>query len=144
MLAVESRGRTWDRVSGTFGPDVFYIEAALLHVFDRCAIDPARIGLFGFSDGASYALSLGPSNGDLFRHLVAFSPGFAAPAGLVGTPRIWVSHGRQDTVLPETVTRNDIVPSFRDAGYEVMYRDFEGGHEVPRAIWTEALDWFLA
>jgi len=34
----------------------------------------------GFSDGASYALSVGITNGDLFTHVIAFSPGFVAPA----------------------------------------------------------------
>src|SRR3712207_7974813 len=50
----------------------------------------------GFSDGASYALSLGIPNGDLFTHLVAFSPGFAAPDGQRGHPRVFVGHGVDD------------------------------------------------
>ena len=38
----------------------------------------------GFSDGASYALSLGAANGDLFTHIAAFSPGFMRPPVSVG------------------------------------------------------------
>jgi phospholipase/carboxylesterase len=34
------------------------------------------VALGGFSDGASYALSLDLTNGDLFASLIAFSPGF--------------------------------------------------------------------
>jgi predicted esterase len=37
----------------------------------------ATLAVSGFSDGASYALSIGPANGDLFTHVMAFSPGFA-------------------------------------------------------------------
>lgn len=37
----------------------------------------------GFSDGASYALSLGLPNGNLFSHIVAFSPGFMRAPTLV-------------------------------------------------------------
>ena len=42
----------------------------------RYAVDPSRVAVGGFSDGASYALSLGLTNGDLFTHVLAFSPGF--------------------------------------------------------------------
>jgi predicted esterase len=37
-----------------------------------------------------------------------------------------------------------IVPELRNAGYDVTYREFDGGHEVPAEISEEALDWFLA
>jgi phospholipase/carboxylesterase len=144
MLAVESRSVTWDRVSpGSFGPDVAYIDQALAFTFERCRIDPARIALAGFSDGASYALSLGPSNGDLFGHLIAYSPGLSAPAELVGEPRIWVSHGRDDTVLSPDRTEQVIIASLLDDGYFVEYVPFDGGHEVPGEIANQSLDWFL-
>lgn len=67
----------------TFGPDVDYINKSLEYVFSRYLIDPRRLGLAGFSDGASYALSLGLPNGDLFSHIVAFSPGFMRPPDVV-------------------------------------------------------------
>ena len=41
----------------------------------RCSIDRRRIAVGGFSDGATYALTLGVSNGDLFPAVIAFSPG---------------------------------------------------------------------
>jgi predicted esterase len=40
----------------------------------------------GFSDGASYALSLGLANGDLFTHVLGFSPGFMRVPRHVGRP----------------------------------------------------------
>ena len=144
MLAVESRGVTWDRIgAGFYGPDVAYMDAALALTFGRCRIDPARVALAGFSDGASYALSLGPTNGDLFTHLVAYSPGLTAPNELVGMPRIWVSHGRQDTVLDPDRTEQVVIRSLVDAGYLVEYVPFDGGHEVPGEIASQSLDWFL-
>lgn len=144
MLAVDSRGRTWDRVGGVFGLDVSFIDAALRHTFARVLVDEQRIALAGFSDGASYALSLGPSNGDLFRQLIAFSPGFSAPhPERIGQPRIWISHGRSDQILLESRTRTEIVPTLRSDGYEVRYVDFDGGHEVPPDIGGAALDWYL-
>ncbi len=143
LLAPDSRDRTWDRVNGFFGPDVQYIDAALAHVFARVRVNPDRIGLLGFSDGASYALSLGPSNGDLFKAIIAFSPGFLAPGtDLVGTPRFWVSHGTSDTILSSETTRTQIIPALLDAGYDVTHVEYEGGHELPPSIATQALDWF--
>lgn len=144
LLAPDSRASTWDLVLGGFGPDVAFLDRALRHTFDRCRIDPVRIALAGFSDGASYALSLGISNGDLFSHLVAYSPGFLRSLDPVGRPPAFVSHGTQDDVLPVTTTRNVIVPTLRDAGHEVTYQEFDGGHAVPAAISEAALDWFLA
>jgi len=144
LLAPDSRAATWDVVNGTFGPDVAFIDRALAFVFDRCRIDPARIALVGFSDGASYALSLGMSNGDLFTHLIAYSPGFLyATDPIVGKPPVFISHGTSDPILPFSRTRDDIVPQLRDAGYTVDFREFDGGHTVPADISEAALDWFL-
>jgi phospholipase/carboxylesterase len=145
LLAPDSRGRSWDRVIADFGPDVAFIDAALRFTFERCAIDPSHIALAGFSDGASYALSLGPSNGDLFTHLIAWSPGFSDPSEpIVGTPRVFVSHGRADRVLSVRLSRDAIVPMFEMDGYDVEYLEFEGAHEMPPRVVEPALDWFLS
>ena len=140
----ESRARTWDAIEGEFGLDVKFLDSVLRYTFDRCAIDSKRIALVGFSDGASYSLSLGPSNGDLFTHLVAFSPGGSQLVEpVVGLPKIFVAHGTKDTVLPVSISKNIIVPTFQIDGYEVSYREFEGGHELPQDVLAEALDWFI-
>lgn len=144
LLAPSSRSRTWDFLLGGYGPDVTFLDRALQHTFERVLIDPARIALGGFSDGASYALSLGASNGDLFTHLVGYSPGFFNDAGPTPEkPRIFISHGTQDPILPVGASRNDTVPLLRKRGYDVTYREFDGGHLVPAEISEAALDWFL-
>ena len=142
VLGPDSRGSTWDVIAiRRFGPDVQFLDRALTHVFARCAIDPLRLALGGFSDGATYALSLGLTNGDLFSRLVAFSPGFAVPAALVGVPRVFVSHGVSDPILPIDLSSRRIVPQLLRAGYAVEYREFEGGHEIPDDIALAALVW---
>ncbi len=143
LLAPESRGRTWDVLVGGYGPDVAFIDRALGQTFDRLAVDPGRLAAVGFSDGASYALSLGLTNGDLFTRVIAFSPGFAAPAARRGRPPIFVSHGTRDRVLPIERCSRRIVPVLKREGYEVSYREFDGGHAVPRSIAREALEWFV-
>ena len=96
----------------------------------------------GFSDGASYALSLGITNGDLFTHVLAFSPGFVAPAGQTGAPRIFVSHGTRDGVLPIDRCSRSIVPELKRGGYDVLYREFDGEHSISLEIALEAMGWF--
>ena len=144
LLACSSRGPTWDLIlnRGHYGPDIEAIDLALGHAFSRCAIDPERVGVGGYSDGASYALSLGLANGDLFSRVIAFSPGFLAPTGQTGSPRVFVSHGTRDGWLPIDSCSRRIVPRLERAGYEVRYREFEGGHVVPPAIAREAASWF--
>ena len=141
--SVPSQRQTWDVIMGGFGTDVAAIDEALGIVFERYAVDPTRLAVAGFSDGASYALSLGITNGALFSHIVAFSPGFAAPGPEEGEPKVYVSHGTRDQVLPIERCSRQLVPVLRQAGYEVMYREFDGPHTVPTAIVQEAMGWFL-
>lgn len=145
VLAPDSRSATWDLVRGEFGPDVEFLNRALRHTFEQCRVDSSRIALGGFSDGASYALSLGVANGDLFTHLVGYSPGFfEAGEPITGRPRIFLSHGNQDRVLPYAFTNEVLAPTLRDAGYDVTFVPFDGDHGVPGEISEAALDWFLS
>lgn len=141
VLAPDSRGPTWDVMGGEYGPDVAFLDAALEHVFARWAVDPARVTLAGFSDGASYALTLGLDNGTLFTRLIAFSPGFLRAQGREGRPAIFVAHGTQDDVLPIDRTSRRLVPPLRRAGYDVSYLEFEGGHGIPPAVVEEVGGW---
>ena len=144
ILAPKSFGGTWDVILGGYGPDVASIDEALKQTFARYAVDGRRVAIGGFSDGASYALSLGLTNGDLFTAVLAFSPGFVASGQRRGSPSVFVSHGSEDRVLPIDVTSRRVVPSLRSAGYEVRYREFDGPHTVPPDIAREAVAWFLA
>jgi predicted esterase len=144
ILAPASRAATWDAVRGGFGPDTVVIDRALEEVFSFVPVDPQRIGVTGFSDGASYALGLGLANGDLFRRVVAFSPGFVPPGPQNGLPTLFIAHGTQDAVLPIDATSRRVVPALKRRGYDVTYREFDGPHTVPPTIALEAglwLDW---
>jgi len=143
LLAPDSRGGTWDRTSGDFGPDTATVDALLAQTFARLRIDRRRLALLGFSDGASYTLSLGLTNGDLFTRLVALAPGHANPERRRGRPPIWIAHGRGDSVLPLERTSARLVPRLRRLGYTVRFRPFDGGHEVRPAIARAAMDWIL-
>lgn len=143
VLAPDSRESTWDAVTGAFGPDVRFLERALAEAAARCEVTPGRVAAAGFSDWATYALALGRANGDRFSHLLAFSPGFLIPTRRVGAPRIFVSHGRQDDVLPIASCSRVMVPQLQRDGYEVRYREFDGGHEAPPTVMREGVGFFL-
>jgi predicted esterase len=142
LLAPDARRATWDVIRGGYGPDVAFIDRCLAFTFARCAVDPNSIAVEGFSDGASYALSLGLTSGDLFTHLIAFSPGFMAPLAPQGMPPIYIAHGIHDEVLPIEKCSRLLVPRLRQAGYTVQYREFDGPHTVPPEVARDALAWF--
>jgi phospholipase/carboxylesterase len=141
ILSPSSCGVTWDMLQEDHGPDVAQIDRGLEAVFGEYNVDAARVVFAGFSDGASYALSLGLGNGDLFTHLLAFSPGFMAPARREGRPRIFIAHGIQDEVLPIARCSRRIVPVLQQAGYPVEYVEFDGGHVVSPLAITAAAAW---
>jgi predicted esterase len=141
VLAPTSVASTWDLIAGGLGRDVAVLDAALEQVFARQPV--SRVAVGGFSDGASYALSLGLANGDLFDTVLAFSPGFVAASGIEGRPRVWVSHGTGDRVLPVDRCGRRVVHDLTGAGYDVTYEEFDGGHEVTPGLVTAALDTWL-
>jgi phospholipase/carboxylesterase len=144
VLSPASQGGTWDAIRDEYGPDVKLIDQALARTFAICRVDAKRIGVSGFSDGASYGLGLGLANGDLFGAVLAYSPGFIPPRSVrSGKPRIFVSHGRQDEILPIERCSRMLVPELTKAGYAVTFREFEGPHTVPKEVAEESLRWFL-
>ena len=139
VLAPNSRDTTWDAIGGDFGPDIEHLNRALERVFETTAIDPTRVAIGGFSDGASYAISLGLINGDLFNSIVAFSPGFVISGEAHGKPRIFISHGTHDHILPIDRCGRRIAAGLKTEGYDVTFREFEGDHEIPADIAREGL-----
>src|SRR5262245_56830151 len=134
ILAPNARDTTWDAITDSFGPDVEVLNRALQRVFDTVAIDPARVTVGGFSDGATYAISLGLINGDLFKRVAAFSPGFVIDGTTQGKPGFFISHGTRDHILPIDRCGRRIAADLKSRGYEVTFREFDGKHEVPREV----------
>jgi phospholipase/carboxylesterase len=155
LLAPQAEGYTWDAVREArehrrenapprFGDDTARVDASLKLLFGEMPVDPSRCAIAGFSDGASYALSLGPRNGELFSHIMAFSPGGVAPFDDPARAKVFISQGRQDPVLPFANTADGIVPGFRSRGFDVTFQAFNGVHEFREEEIRKAFDWFLA
>lgn len=145
ILALDSRHNTWDAIDSPYGPDILFIDKALRYIFQRVNIDTQRIGLGGLSDGASYTLSVGRTNGDLFTHLIAVAPApwfIGTPSELSGQPRILIAHGLDDNVYNVRGSRWRIVPALMSDGYDVTYLEFDGPHSVPDNVASQILYWF--
>lgn len=141
ILAPNARDTTWDAITGSFGPDVDFINRALERVFDSVVIDPTRVAVGGFSDGASYAISLGLINGDLFKRVAAFSSGFVMDGAAQGKPSFFISHGTRDQILPIDRCGRRVAADLKGRGYEVTFREFDGRHEIPGDVMREGLRW---
>ncbi len=62
-----------------------------------------------------------------------------APSGLPTSPT-----GIHHLVLPIDTASGRRVTRLERDGYEVRYREFDGGREVPPEIAHEAVEWFVA
>ena len=144
VLAPSSRAWTWDGVLDDSGPDLEFIAAAVEHTLSNYAVDFDQVGMAGLSDGASYTLSLGLGNGDVFGSLMASSPGVMTPLEVTGKPRIFISHGTADRIMPIADTGRKFATGLRNSDYDVTFREFDGGHGTPTEILREAFEWFLS
>jgi phospholipase/carboxylesterase len=142
LLCPSTRSGTWDAIRDDFSHDFEKLDALLAEVFARCNIDPTRIASAGFSDGASYALTLGLLNGNLFTHIIAHSPGFIIAENFQGQPAVYISHGRQDQVLPFDRCGAAIAARLERAGYAPRFDIFDGGHTASPELRSAALGWF--
>jgi phospholipase/carboxylesterase len=141
VLAPDSRDWTWDAILGQWGPDVEFLLRAMRQTLDRYSIDRQRTWLGGFSDGGSYSLSLGISQGDVFRKVFAGAPGVMQPIGVRGKPSIFLAHGRQDATMPIDATSRKFVLKLKALEYDVTYREYEGRHSLPPEVLREVFEW---
>ncbi|WP_426115175.1 alpha/beta hydrolase [Massilia sp. PWRC2] len=143
VLAPHSTFITWDIVIGGHGPDLERLQTALRLVASHYRIDLAQLALAGFSDGASYALSVGVTNGDVASHVIAFSGGFMNVFSQHGAPAIFIAHGLIDEQLPIDSSARANARSLQAAGYDVRYVEFNGLHLIAAPIVTMAVAFFL-
>ena len=143
LLLPQSQFPTWDLVIGGNGPDLERLEQALREVASRFFVDPAHLGFAGFSDGGSYALSAGVTNGDVASHVMVFSGGFMSVFQQNGTPRIFIAHGLQDEQLPIETSARPHIAKLKAAAYDVTAVEFKGPHHIEPAVVTLAMDFFF-
>jgi predicted esterase len=145
LLSVQSSDDTWPkRPAKDSEADVANIKAAVAQISAKAGVDPKRTTIMGFSDGASYALTVGLAFSDLFPRIVAFSPGYAIGPPLLDTKqRIFIAHARHDPVLPASNTKQ-MAEALERAGYAPQVHWFNGGHAIDRDIKKAAFDFAAA
>jgi phospholipase/carboxylesterase len=143
LVAPSSEAMTWDAIHGGYGVDLQRANGALDQVFHHCAVDPRRVAISGFSDGASYAVSLGLVNGDLFTHIIAHSAGFIIPGERHGHPSVFIAHGTRDQILPIEQCGRRIAAELEHDGYRVQFVEFDGGHQIRPENVQRAMSWFV-
>ena len=137
LVAAKSLDPTWDGINSHYDSDIPLLNRALELAFAMCNVDPARVGIEGFSDGASYALQIGRANGDLFKRVVSFSAGLLLFTTGIQRPKFFVAHGAQDEII-NVLTGRSIAAQLAQA-YEVSYHEFTGGHSVPASVAADAV-----
>lgn len=143
IVAPDSRDVTWGRSAPGFDQDVRYIGSAFRKVSEMLNLDPARVALAGRSDGAGYALSMGLAYGDTFNHVVSIAGGMMAPVRRKGKPLVFIAHGTEDKQMPIDRTGRLFQQQLKDQGYDVTYREYEGGHGTPVDVVREVFAWLI-
>ncbi len=110
---------------------------------------PGPLVLGGFSQGAMLSCDLALRTSRPLAGLVLFSGArigagawrslYASRRGL----RVFVSHGRSDDDLSFAAAES-FQRELSDAGWEVTWCPFEGGHEIPLVAWRSFKRWLTA
>ncbi|MDG2333543.1 MAG: hypothetical protein P8Q97_04895 [Myxococcota bacterium] len=150
FLVPRSREPTWDLIAGGDGqPDLEFLEYAWDLIFRRYPIDGTRQVLMGYSDGASYALSLVLSNPGFFDAALCWAAGFAMmDRSAVGNQekrtRFYLEYGTADELFSFDQVALPMRENLERAGYEVEFSVDEGGRHWPSGSFQgEALDWYF-
>lgn len=143
VVAPESRDMTWGQEIPGFDTDSRYIGMAFRWVSEVLTIDPARVAMGGVSDGANYALNMGLAYGDTFNHLMIYSAGTLAPFRKQGKTKIFLAHGTHDEQMPIDRTGRKFAAELKEGGYDITYREYEGGHGAPLPVVRESFEWLV-
>ena len=163
VLVARSFHMTWDLIAlGIQGgaalsgdapsarPDLDFFEYAYDLIYRRYPVDRARQGLIGYSDGASYGLSVGLSNPGVFCAVMAWAAGFLALESDVAEagaqrPAVFLEYGTHDELFPFEQVALPMKRHLEELGCALTFVVDEGGrHWPPSEFQPEALDWFFS
>ena len=147
-LPVEEDSYTWFDAD-----DPLSLDAALAALDEFVAslpeaypVDPERVLLMGFSQGAAMCFSLllsAPERAMAVAGLAGFLPAeaqrWATPGRLAGKP-VLAFHGARDETVPVELARH-AVESLRRAGAQVLFREYPTGHKMTAQAMTDIKTW---
>jgi phospholipase/carboxylesterase len=113
-------------------------------------VDPARLYLFGFSQGAVVSSALAMLIPAAIRGVVMHSGYMAAHHIALDVQRdvladkpFFLAHGKYDEVIPVTWGR-DAQEYLEEAGADVAYREYPIGHSISEESLYDASEWLTA
>jgi len=141
----EASAYTW-RVGdkpNDFPDDYRHVKACLdeLLSHSEVAFDTRRVLAVGFSGGASSAPFLATNTEPYTAFAVLHGGVFMGGLGARHVPG-WFSTGSADSLRPPPHVQSQMDPMAR-AGFDVVYREFPGGHETSTEETTALVDWWL-
>ena len=143
LMVPQSTYITWDLTVGGNGPDLEKLEKGLEEVASRYNIDKNHFGFCGFSDGASYSLSIGLSNGEIVSHVIALSGGFMNLYVPRGKPLVFIAHSPEDEQLPMKTSGLHHYNELKKEGYDVEFLEFHGLHLIHPPVVEKAMELFI-
>lgn len=112
-------------------------------------VHPKRIGLFGFSQGATIALSAAVQESDRVAWVVALNGylpkqyGAASKLAEAGSVPVFLAAGRMDLVIPQERVKR-AAERLRDAGLDVTHETYPVGHGADDEEIGEVAEWIEA
>lgn len=132
-------GGEYDRL--TRGQLVTYVENVIEQMEDSYSID--SVYLIGFSQGAAVSYIAGIGRPGMVDGIVAFGggidPGWFSEEELSGASdlRVFIAHGSEDGIERAEASRDLLA----GRGYDVTFREFQGGHFIHLDTLHEAVEW---
>jgi phospholipase/carboxylesterase len=126
------------------------VASVLDHIETDWKVPASRIVLGGFSQGAMLSLDVALHRKTALAGVVLMSGSLIAesewrsllaPPRAAGSPAVFQSHGSADPLLPFAVAEV-LRDAMRDAGLDVTWCPFRGGHEIPQNV-LQGLGTFL-
>ncbi|WP_413561517.1 alpha/beta hydrolase [Bdellovibrio sp. HCB209] len=110
-------------------------------------IDPSQVFLLGFSQGTIMSLSLGFTEPELVKGVVAISGRTLqeVAAQIKGrsysrTPQVLLVHGVEDGKLPYSFAQNT-ESVLKDAGFKYQFKSYPAGHQITPAMLQDIREW---
>tara|TARA_S200000501_G_scaffold286725_1_gene271215 strand:+ start:615 stop:1286 length:672 start_codon:yes stop_codon:yes gene_type:complete len=113
-------------------------------------LDPERVNLLGFSQGASLTIYSGLMNPEKFNSVVALSGFFPVEEILdninkenISSLDLFMGHGKFDSIVPLQLgqrTRRELI----DLGMKPFFNEYDSEHTIPNECLKDLIDWLRA
>lgn len=121
-----------------------FLKQMIENLAEEGTIDPARVYLLGFSQGASVAFRFAQHYPELVRGVISacsdLPPDVAADLAPFDSIPALIIYSESDPVVPGKVSEIAF-SQLREAGVAVQALTFESGHKIPSSIHADIRDW---